>query len=75
MGIGALILLAVVMLVRELTFQYERREAARERQDLLQRIQAPETAIASYAREEAPPVSGLAPLMDDEYESLFQRGD
>jgi hypothetical protein len=70
-----LLALVAIVLLREFFYQRERARTDHQIQTLLQRIQAPETAIASYARDEAPPVSGLAPLMDDEYEGLFQRGD
>jgi hypothetical protein len=71
MEILPMIVLAAVMFAREFAYQHERREAARERAELLQRIQAPEAAVATFASGSPhEPVSGL-PLMDDEYADLF----
>ena len=64
--------LVVLVLAREYFYQRERAAIARERQLLLQRIQAPSMAVTSFATEEAAePISGLPLIEDADYEALM----
>lgn len=61
-------------LIVEIAFHaWERNNWSQERKELVQRIQSPETAVASYARERAEPPQPVAPIaLDDDqaYEKL-----
>lgn len=73
MEIVPTVLLIVALLAREWVYSMQLREErlinAKQTQDLLQRIQAPEVAVMSHATDEPSEYSGL-PLRDDEYEFM-----
>lgn len=73
LALGFLFLVCVV----ELAFHaWERNNWSQERRELVQRIQAPETAVVSYARDQAEQPQPVAPIaLDDDqgYEALRLR--
>lgn len=70
LALGFLFLVCVV----ELAFHaWERNNWSQERRELVQRIQAPEQAVATYARDQAEQPQPIAPIaLDDDqgYEAL-----
>ncbi len=63
------LLLLIVLLVREHTFQQERRDNLRQTQELLQRIQAPSVAVMEHA-DMTPSDVGLPLTTDEDYADL-----
>jgi hypothetical protein len=70
LALGFLFLVCAV----EIAFHaWERNNWSQERRELVQRIQSPETAVASYAREQVEPPQPVVPIaLDDDqaYEKL-----
>lgn len=59
--------LFLVCLVELAFHAWERNNWSQERRELLQRIQSPETAIATFARKQAEPSQSIAPIaLDDD---------
>lgn len=66
-AVGFLFLVCLV----EIGFHaYERNEWSKERKELTQRIQSPETAVASYARGQTDPPRSIAPIALDDDEAF-----
>jgi len=73
LALGFLFLVCAV----EIAFHaWERNNWSQERRELVQRLQAPEQAVASYARDQAEQPQPVAPIaLDDDaaYEALLER--
>lgn len=52
---------------------YQMRQAARERKELYQRIQAPETAVLEHVRERRPPRHKPRPIAADDDKRFAER--
>jgi hypothetical protein len=63
--VGVCLILAAVMIAREWRMGQERQDWARERQQLLQRIQAPEQAVVDHSTGQAD-LTFHIPFDDDE---------
>lgn len=70
LALGFLFLVCVVEIA---VFAWDRDQWAKERRELIQRIQSPETAVVSYARDQTEQPQPVAPIaLDDDqaYEKL-----
>lgn len=75
--IAALVLVVIALCVladrKDARACTEREQDRQERQVLLQRIQAPEVAVAQYATSEQPSVEDSMPLTDEELQAEQER--
>jgi len=71
----ALVCLALVALLayREFSAARDRREAATERRELYQRIQAPETAVLEHVRSERPERRKPRPIAADDDAAFMEK--